>query len=168
MWNWILQNGIAILGFGGYAIVGALVVLGFFKKDDSRRTESDSIADTLINRLQQTVEQQTKDIARMQFDMDRHTKDRDEQIRKLSDELQHMKGRNSVLEDLFKGRDPAMQAFLKDAPALFDVAKENNGLAREMAQGLGSLEGTLSRFIETLQPILIHLEINKTPKTGLQ
>lgn len=167
MLNWILQNGLTVLGFGGYALVGLLAILGYFKKgSDDRRSEETKLADGLITRLQQTVDQNAKDMLKMQADMEKHTKDRDEQIRKLSDDLKHMQGRNSVLEDLFKGRDPAMQAFLKDAPSLIGIARENNGLAKEMAQGLGSLESTLAKFVDTLQPILIHFELKKPATAG--
>lgn len=154
MFEWLLQNGLEVLGLGGYAVVGFLAVFGYFKKDDGRRKESDDLADTLIERLQQTVNQQTKDLAKMQVDMEHHTKDRDEQIRKLSDDLKHMQGRNSILEDLFKGRDPGMQDFLKNAPELLSTT-------RETSVGLQNLEATLRHFVDTLQPLLIHLEIKK-------
>lgn len=157
MQGWILANGLTVLGLGGYAVFGVMTFTGFFKKDDSRRKESDTIADTLISRLQAQVTQ-------MQKDMDEHAVMRDTEIKTLRSQVDHLSGRNSVLEDLFKGRDPAMQVFFKDAPKLFDIAHENNGLAKENAQAIQNLTGTMAKFVDTLQPLLIHLELS--PRTA--
>lgn len=142
---------IGLLAVVGWTIAGFFVVMGIFgSKNSERRRESDVLADGLIQRLKETVEQQSKDIAELQT-----------QMVNQQAELNHVKGRNAVLEDLFKGRDPSMQQFLSDAPTLMEIARENNGLAKEMGNGLSKLEGTLARFIDTLQPALIHAELAK-------
>lgn len=160
MTDWITHNGMSILGIGGYFIVGLFVFLGLFKKNkDERAKQADNIADTLIARLQERVKQ-------LEEDMAEHTKMRDDQIQKLQSTVDHLTGRNAVLEELFKGRDPAMQTFLKEAPTLITIARENNGLAKEVSQGLTSLENTLMKFVDTLQPLLIHLELKKPEIAG--
>ena len=116
----------------GWIIAGALALAGVFNaKFRERRRESDETATNLINNLRTTVEVQEKSIAKMQHDMDEHTKQRDIEIKDLRDKVHNLSGRNSVLEDLFKGRDPAMQLFLKDAPNLMTIARQNNILISE-------------------------------------
>lgn len=167
MMDWITHYGMQALGIGGYFVVGLFVFLGYFKRStDDRRSEADKLADGLITRLQQTVDQQAKDMTALQEQMNKHTVQRDAEIKDLRGKVDHLTGRNGVLEDLFKGRDPAMQTFLKEAPTLITIARENNGLAKEMADGLGSLENTLMKFVDTLQPLLIHLELKKSQIVG--
>lgn len=143
-WGWILT-------ISGWAVAGIFVIIGFFGQGNkTRKEESDKLADGLINRLQQTVEQQTKDIFKMQQDMVENTKNRDEEIRKLSDDLKHMQGRNAVLEDLFKGRDPAMQVFLKDAPHLFEITEQNNNFAKVTHDAITELAKAMKDLVERI------------------
>ena len=147
---------LAILGLGGYVFAGIFAFRGQWDKKTKEKQEEDrKLSDNLIQRLQQTVDQQVKDMDEMK-----------RQMASQRDEIKHFQGRNAVLEELFKGRDPAMQNFLKDAPNLMDIARENNGLARENMQGLKKLEDTLAKFVNTLQPLLIHLEIAKNDTDG--
>lgn len=149
-----------IFTLGGWAVAGVFIIIGFFGQSSKlRREEADKLADGLIQRLNQTVEQQTKDIAKMQADMEAHTKSRDEEIRKLSDDLKHMQGRNAVLEELFKGRDPQMQAFLKDAPMLMEIAQSNNQLAKATNESVGSLADAVRELVERIDGG--HLELRE-------
>lgn len=151
MLDWILQNGTTLLAFGGYAMFGIFAAFGYFNRQDTTRTkESDQLADTLIKRLQQTVDQQAKDLARMDTDMKAHTEKRDVEIKKLQGDLSHLTGRNSVLEDLFKGRDPGMQMFLKEAPELIRVAQENNVLGKSTAVSVKIMADAMTTLIEHL------------------
>ena len=135
---------VGILAIVGWGVTGFLVVTGIFgSKYTDRRKESDRLADDLINRLKETVEQQSKDIAELKTQMSTQRA-----------ELDHVKGRNSVLEDLFKGRDPGMQQFLKDAPMLMEIAHANNALAKENSEAVSHLTDTLSTFFERLEPML--------------
>lgn len=135
---------VGVLAIVGWGVTGFLVVTGIFgSKYTDRRKESDRLADDLINRLKETVEQQSKDIAELKTQMSTQRA-----------ELDHVKGRNSVLEDLFKGRDPGMQQFLKDAPMLMEIAHANNALAKENSEAVSHLTDTLSTFFERLEPML--------------
>jgi outer membrane murein-binding lipoprotein Lpp len=152
----------------GYVIAGVFALRGQWDTAaKQKRSEADELSDKLIERLQQTVDQQSKDLENMRVAMEKHTSERNKEVQTLRDDLKHLQGRNGVLEDLFRGRDPAMQAFLKDAPTLMEIARENNGLARETGQGLQKLEATLSRFVDNLSPLLIHLELKKPETAGV-
>lgn len=165
MLNFLFNNSqgiVAILEIAGFAVMGILVFTGAFSgKTRERRTEADDLSDKLITRLQQTVDQQAKDLDKMREDMNEHTKARDAEVKELRDQLKHLQGRNGVLEDLFKGRDPQMQMFLKDAPELMTIARANNSLAKENSEAITHLTQKLAQFIDTLQPLLIHFELKK-------
>lgn len=164
MTNWILQNLFSVIGLSGYALVGFFAMMGYFKKNivDERQNEADKVGDVLINRLKDTVDQQEKTITKMLSDMKEHTEKRDKEMSLMRDDLHKMKGRNELLEELFKGRDPAMQDFLKNAPMLVQIVKENNGLAKDSSEALTHLTDTIASFVNSLQPILIHLELSKS------
>lgn len=157
MIDWILQNGLTILALGGYVLAGVFAFGGLMdRQSKSRNKESDDLADTLINRLKQTVEQQTKDIEKMDQNFKTQSIKRDSEIMKLQTDLSHLQGRNAVLEDLFKGRDPAMQAFLKEAPDMIAGVRENNQLVKgtvtavkEMAEAVKSLVARIDAHPES-------------------
>ena len=74
-------------------------------------------------------------------------------------QLDHFKGRNAVLEELFKGRDPQMQAFLKDAPTLMEIAQSNNQLAKATNESVGSLADAVRELVERIDGG--HLELRE-------
>lgn len=137
MFDFLLHNGLTLLGFGGYALVGIFAVLGYFNGTvSSRRKESDSLADGLISRLKETVDQQQKTMDATNVRLDQTTK-----------ELHQMQGRNGMLEELFKGRDPAMQTFLQAAPRLIEIANENNVLAKATSTSVAAMADALTGFM---------------------
>lgn len=162
----ILLGAVAL---SGYVVAGVFAFRGQWDAaSKQKREEADKLADGLITRLQQTVEQQSKDLETMKGEMDRHTKERNAEVQQLRDDLKHLQGRNSVLEDLFKGRDPAMQSFFKDAPKLFDMAETNHGLINETNAEIKNLAQTLAKFVDAIQPVLIHAELMKPPREAVQ
>lgn len=139
-----------ILTIGGWIIAGVLAVVGVFNKQSrERRREDEDVASNLIKNLQTTVEVQEKTIAKMQETMEKHTKERNEEMQKLRDQMTHISGRNSMLEDLFKGRDPQMQAFLKEAPMLVEIIKADHELIEENTKMLTALGSAMSKFADS-------------------
>lgn len=152
MLNWILQNGTTLLGFAGYILLGVFAFVGYFKKDTSALVEeADQVRQKLISSLKDTVDQQDRTLKKMQEDMEKHTEKRDLEVKDLRDKLHNLTGRNAVLEDLFKGRDPAMQSFLKDAPTLITIAHENNQLGKSTAE-------SVKRMADALASLMQHIE----------
>ena len=93
----------------------------------------------------------------MATDMEEHTKSRDLEIKDLRTRVDHLTGRNSMLEDLFKGRDPLMQDFYKKAPKMIEAVNKNG-------EDLRKLEQTLRKFVDTITPVLMHIELAKGKK----
>lgn len=153
---------LSILGFAGYVVAGIFAFRGQWDTaSKTKQSEERQLSDDLIKRLQQTVDQQAKDLEKMRDDMKEHTRVRDLEVKDLRDKVKHLEGRNGVLEDLFRGRDPAMQTFLRDAPKLIEIAHANNALAKENSDALTHLTTTIASFVDTLQPLLLKLEVKK-------
>jgi uncharacterized protein YPO0396 len=145
-----------LVTLGGWLAAGGLAVFGLFNMTArQRRKESDDLADGLIKRLQQTVDQQAADLKRMQDEMTKHTQMRDSEIKELSGKVSHLQGRNSVLEDILKGRDPLQSEFFKASPKLFEIATENNRLAKETSEAI-------SELVDAIEKILPHLPVITT------
>ena len=139
------------LNLAGWVVAGGFGLYGIFnKKQRERRIDDDQTASNLITNLKTSLDIQEKTITKMQSDMEMHSKARDVQIKELSEKVHNLTGRNGILEDLFKGRDPAMQNFLKDAPILMTIAHENNGLAKETSGALVNLTQTIQSLVERL------------------
>ncbi|MDE2022414.1 MAG: hypothetical protein KGI71_05900 [Patescibacteria group bacterium] len=146
--NFSFQNIGWILTISGWAVAGFFVFLGFFGGGSkARREEAEKLADGLIQRLNQTVDQQGKDIEMLKTQLIDH-----------KSQIDHFKGRNAVLEELFKGRDPQMQAFLKDAPHLMEIAQSNNELANSTNKAVGSLADAVRELVERIDGG--HLELH--------
>jgi len=140
---------------GGWVIAGVFGVIGIFNRQArERRKEDESVATNLINNLQKTVDLQEDTMKKMRLEMDAHTKERNEEIKGIRDQMSHLQGRNAVLEELFKGRDPAMQAFLKDAPMLLEITKKDHELIEESMKSITGLSATMSKFVETCEALL--------------
>lgn len=156
MINWLAQNGLAALGFGGYVIIGGLALLGYFRKDDSRQAQSNQVADGLIDRLQKTVDQNGKDMTAMSARIDDQQK-----------EIHQLQGSNDAYLKIITLRDPATAKVFEEAPAIYAIVRETNGDVKAAASSLDELTQTLSRFIDALQPVLIHLELSKPSPAGV-
>lgn len=129
--SWIFT----ILGWG---VAGVFVFMGFFGQNSKqRKEESDKLADGLIQRLKETVDQQGKDNLALSAKLDQTTK-----------ELHIMQGRNSVLEGLFNGSENSIMAFLKQAPELLQVAQQNHELAQSTNAAIGRLAEAMTSLVE--------------------
>ena len=147
--DWIsnAQNFASVLGFLGYAGFGGMVLLGYFKKDNNRSQESDEIADTLIGRLKEMIEQQKKDLGEMTVRLDTQQK-----------EIHQLQGQNEAYLKILALRDPATERVFKEAPEVFQMVRENRETLTHLAE-------TMASFIEAINPILVHLgaEEQKVP-----
>lgn len=129
-----------ILTIIGWVIVGGLALYGVFNtQQKAREKESDQTAANLINNLKTTVDVQEKEILRL----------RDKEVTQ-GKEIAHLSGQLAMLERVVQGRDPAMQQFLKDAPALFQIARENNGLAKANSEAVTALTNSITILVESL------------------
>lgn len=160
MISWLfsnVQNLVAVLEMLGFAVLGVLVFMGFFgSKNNDRRAESDTLADGLINRLKQTVEQQTADIASMTTRMDDQQK-----------EIHVLQGKNEAYLQILTLRDPAATKVFEAAPEIHRIIRETAVATKHNGDAMQDLTKTLSRFIDTLQPLLIHLELAKPSTVGV-
>lgn len=135
-----------IVTFGGWIAAGLVALIGIFNiQSRNRRRDDDATATSLINNLKTTVELQAKTIERLEKNQN-----------EMAGTLKHLEGRNKVLEELFKGRDPQMQEFLKGAPQLMEMARQTNEFTKTTAEGLTKLETALTTFVATIQPHLVH------------
>lgn len=143
MTDWILQHGIEILGFGGYIIGG---IFAFYSLFDSRSTAlrraNDETADQLIKNLQTSLDEEVKKREKVEID-----------TQTLRDEFNHLKGRNSMLEELFKGRNPQMDEVFKQAPEIFAIARDNNTVSKANGAAIAKLTETIENFIKALPPL---------------
>ncbi len=153
MITWLINNGIVVLGFGGYAAAGlyfALVSLGFFKdKDDNRRDESDGLADTLINRLKETVEQLQKDFASSETARAQMAQQHEIQQKEMSEKYKDLQEDIKLLQDTLALRDEAAQRVFKQAPTIFALAEDHYALSKATAESLGELVKSMNTFIKT-------------------
>lgn len=141
-----------IINFGGYLIAAGLAVFSLFNSQwKQRQKDVDSTATNLINNLKTTVDIQEKTIAKIQKENSEHIVKRDAELKDLSAKLHELSGRNKVLEDLFKGRDPAMKAFFEDAPVILQIAKENNKLATDNSKAIHDLTEQIMGLVEVLK-----------------
>lgn len=130
----------AFFTIGGWVVAGIFVVLGFFGRGEaSRRAENDKLADSVISRQKEDNEQKGKQIAALTIDLEQTKKD-----------LHQLQGRNTLLEELFKGRDPAMQTFLATAPRLIQIAEDNNNLAKATNASVGQMATALTELMTRL------------------
>lgn len=129
-----------IITVGGWTIAGGLALYGVFNTQQrAREKESDQTASNLITNLRTTVDLQEKELTRL----------RDKETAQ-GKEIAHLSGQLAMLERVVQGRDPAMQAFLKDAPGLFQIARENNGLAKANSEAITALTSSITLLVEAL------------------
>lgn len=124
------------------AAAGALAVFGVFNTTmRARRREDDQTASNLIQNLKTTTELQDKEITRL--------RDKETQQGK---EIAHLQGQLKVLTEIMQGRDPQMQQFLKSAPELIEIARENNGLAKEQSKAMTELTTSIAALVAAITP----------------
>jgi ABC-type transporter Mla subunit MlaD len=149
---------LSMLGLAGYVIAGVFAFRGQWDKSSKNKdAEADALSDKLIQRLQQTVDQSEKSVATLSAKLEQTTK-----------ELHQMQGRNQVLESLFNGSENSIMAFLKQAPVLVKMTGESNQLAKDTSASIDHLASTFAKFIDNLQPILIHIEQNSKAPAGVE
>lgn len=150
---------LSIMAVFGWIIAGGLSTFGILDSQKrSRREDEDKVAQNLITNLKLTTEEQDKTIKKMQADIAQHTKERDVEMKELAALVNHLQGRNSILEELFKGRNPKLDEFFKEAPSIFEITKENNEMSKSMQQSMKILTETMSDFlikVELLIPKVI-------------
>lgn len=154
--TFLSQNYLNILGLGGYVIAGILAFLGIFNVQlNSRRKENEALTNELITKLDRKVKDQAEEIELVRQQTKDHAIERDNQIRALQDDIKTLSGKNELLENLFKGRDPIMQTVFKEAPEIFAIARENNIYSKANNVALTELTQTIKDFIATLRDNLI-------------
>lgn len=128
-----------VLGISGYVVAGVLYVIGLFDKQRQDRIRADdTTATNLINNLRATTELQEKEIGQLRAE-------KIEQGR----EIAHLQGQIKTLTEVMQGRDPAMQSFLRDAPSLMQIVRENNDLSKTSAEALTKLTTAMTAFLKT-------------------
>lgn len=141
-----------ILTIGGYLLAGIVALFGYMNPMwRQRHTEADEVSDRLVNNLKLTVEAQEKSMEKMQKEMAEHSRRRDAEIKELNQKVHELQGRNGVLEDLFKGRDPSMKAFFEEAPQILVIAKENNELVKNTNLQVGNLAQAIEGLVKELK-----------------
>ncbi len=134
----------SVVTFGGYGIAGIFALVQMYSKSNQKRvSDNDQTATNLINNLKTTVDLQEKAIKENKALLDKTTK-----------ELHQMEGRNSVLESLFNGSENSILAFLKQAPVLMDIAKENHELATANNKAITDLTNTMNNFLLHIMPLM--------------
>lgn len=147
------QNLPTIMALAGWGVAGSFVLLGMFGMSARmRRKESDELADGLINRLQQTVDANAKEITVMTTRIDLQQK-----------EIHQLQGKNQAYLEIISLRDPNTAKVFEMAPEVFATARDTNTVAKKNNESIEELTRTLAHFIDTLQPILINLELKKEP-----
>lgn len=132
----------------GFAILGILAFSGIFStKNKDRRNESDKLADGLINRLKETLDQQAKDMTKMSERIDTQQK-----------EIHHLQGQNEAYLTILSLRDPATAKVFEEAPEIFTVARETNEMVHTNNEVVKELTKSLTEFINTFQPLVLSMK----------
>ena len=143
-----------ILTIGGYCIAGGFALISLFGNSKKKlNEEDDQTASRLISNLKSTVDLQEKTLKKIEEDNRAHTKARDEEIRILRTDLDHLRGRNGLLEELFKGQNPDMQRFFKESPKLIEISHSNNDLLKQSIEATNSLAGIMTDFLKQLEKV---------------
>ena len=147
MLTWVLGNGqniVAVLEILGFAVIGGFVFLGWFGGlDNTRRTESDSLADGLIKRQQQTIEQMGEDIKKLQADRDTQQK-----------EIHVLQGQNEAYLKIITLRDPQTAKVFEEAPEIYQIARDTKVLAEKQLDAISGLTKAMEEFINRLPPLM--------------
>lgn len=111
----------------------------FFNSRNNQRAADDSVSSNLIQNLKTTSDMQEKMIGTLTTKLDQTTK-----------ELHVMQGRNTVLEELFNGSENSILSFLKQAPELITIAKENHDLSKKNADDIAALTASIGKLVVAL------------------
>lgn len=142
-----------IATLGGWAAFGVLAIVGLFSNQRRKRNiEDDQTAANLIANLRTTVDVQEKTIAQMRTDATVREKESREETHALRDQLNQMIGRNTFLEELFKGRDPLQQKMFEQAPAIFELVKDNHKMSQENGVAIANLTTAITELIKSITP----------------
>lgn len=137
--------------FLGWFAFGVLAVIGLFNKSRRvQRLEDDQTASNLITNLRTTVDVQEKTINQMQVDAAKKDKESREETHALRDQLNQLVGRNTILEELFKGRDPKQDEFFKQAPDVFKIMRETHTLVQQQTNATVHLTEAITKLIDRM------------------
>jgi uncharacterized coiled-coil protein SlyX len=137
-----------LIAWGGYIMAGGFAIVGAFNMQrQKQRNDNDVASSNLINKLKITVDLQEKEITSL------HLKEVDQ-----GKEIAHLQGQVKVLADILQGRDPQQVEIFKQAPAIFEIARENNRMSRANNEAITTLTEKISNLIESIQPLVNTLE----------
>lgn len=147
MIDWVTQHLEGIIAFGelaGFIVMGLFAFTGIFStKQSERRGESDRVADTLIERLQKTVDKNADDMTAMSARIDDQQK-----------EIHQLQGKNEAYLQIITLRDPNVAKVFEEAPVIHGIIRENNVLAKGQLEALKQLTETIEKFINSLPPLM--------------
>lgn len=145
-----MQAIIQFLELAGLAIMGFFVITGIFgNKNKDRIKEKDDLADSLITRLQQTVDQQSKDMESMKCMLNDQQK-----------QISILQGQNEAYQKLITLRDPATEKVFKEAPDIFHLAREGSQIQKATLQSVEQLSEKIIELIVELRPLLEHFKVS--------
>jgi hypothetical protein len=132
-----LQTVAAIIDIAGvFAAACAAAWYAFFNQKGNQRAADDVVAKNLIDNLQKSLDLTTSDLKATNVKLDQTTK-----------ELHIMQGKNEVLQDLFGGNENSIMAFVKAAPELITMTKQNSDMLAELARAVTTLVKALPSVI---------------------
>ncbi len=125
-------------------VAGIFVILGLFGMGTrQRRQENDGLADSLISRLQKTVDQNAKDMQAMSARIDDQQK-----------EIHVLQGKNEAYLQIITLRDPATAKVFDEAPEIYKIARETHEFAKQQVEALKALTNTMEKFINNLPSVM--------------
>lgn len=131
------QNAESALIIAGAVIAGFFYFYGSFGKNKQELSQENmATAQNLIENYKQTIEVQNgkiKDLSTKEIDQGK--------------QIAHLEGQVKVLTDMVALRDPATLEVFKAAPAIFEIARDNNLVARANGAAIEKLTQTLEIFL---------------------
>ena len=151
LFNYIGAHFLTFLGYAGYVVAGIFVVIGMFNKQaNTQRDKNDKLTSELIDKFEKKADIYEEELELVRQQMKDHAAERDEQIANLQGDIKGLTAKNEMLENLFKGRDPAMQSIFHEAPVIFAIARENNALSRANGEAITKLTTVITDLVEKL------------------
>ena len=147
MITWIFDNSQNIISVGEFVIIvigGIFFALGTFGgKVTDRRNDSDKVADGLITRLQQTVDQNATDMTAMSARIDDQQK-----------EIHILQGQNEAYFKIITLTNPEAAKVFDEAPEIYKIVRDTHAAVVAQAQALTSLTKAIETFINSLPPLM--------------